>query len=557
LPFTRLGRFRIVRELGRGTFGVVFLAADPHLQRQVALKVPRAECLLASELRERFVREARAAAGLDHPNVVAVYEAGEVEGVYYIASAYCPGITLAEWLADNEERTPFRMAAQLLLTLSEAVQHAHSRGVIHRDLKPSNVLLQMHPEASSPTPSEPGALATGGGVSGFQLPFIPKVTDFGLAKLALARRDQGEPGASATGDQTRSGAVVGTPHYMAPEQASGKNREVGPAADTYALGAILYELLTGRPPFQGETVLDTLEQVRSREPVPPRRLRRHLPPDLETICLKCLAKEPRRRYRSAGALALDLRCYLAGEPILARRTGWARRLLLWLRRNPSLAVIVCLAVLVLAVVQGAPIGAVFTALTVGSLLFGLYKVKAAADLAQQVEEIRQDQQQTAAAFQFVLKHYVLAQKERDRAVASEDQARRRFGLVRKLAQGLIFDVLDRIEHPPARALLVEMALAYLDDLAKEASEDPVLLRELAVAYAKVADVQGNPRQAHRSDAAGALASIGKSREIFSALARAYPDNPQAQRDLAISQKRFDDLKRALEGPQSGEWWVVR
>jgi hypothetical protein len=199
---------------------------------------------------------------------------------------------------------------------------------------------------------------------------------------------------------------------------------------------------------------------------------------------------------------MDLRRWLAGQPILARPTGRAKRLWLWLRRHPSLAVTDCLVALILATVQGAPVGATFTALTILSLLFGLYKAKTAADLAQVVEEGRQDQQQTAGALQFVLKHYVLAQKERDRAVASEAQARRRFGLVRKLAQVLIFDVLDRIEHGPARAFLIETALAYLDDLAKEAAEDAVLVRELALAYAKMGDVQGRPMQAQGCDAGG-------------------------------------------------------
>jgi formylglycine-generating enzyme required for sulfatase activity len=312
-----LGRFQIRRELGRGGFGVVFLAYDPQLCREVALKVPRAEALVTPELRERFRYEAQAAAGLDHPNLVPVYEAGEVGPICYIASAYCPGIDLAAWIKARGEPVSFPVAAVLVARLAEAVQHAHQRGVLHRDLKPSNVLLE--------TPRHGPA---GGGEPEAALGFVPRITDFGLAKIL-----QGE----GCANQTRSGTIAGTPSYMAPEQAVGSTLEIGPATDVHALGAILYEVLTGRPPYQAETVLDTLAQVRSEEPISPTRLRPTVPRDLETICLKCLQKVPIKRYDSAQAMADDLRRFLSGQAIQARPVGWMERTGKWVRRNRVLA----------------------------------------------------------------------------------------------------------------------------------------------------------------------------------------------------------------------------
>jgi WD40 repeat protein len=337
-PWTRLGRFEIRRELGRGGCGIVYLAHDPLLNRDVALKVPRAEVPTAPDLRERFAREARAAAGLDHPNILAVHEVGAVGPVGFLVLAYCPGISLAQWLKEHPEPIPFALAATLLAVLVEAVQHAHSRGVLHRDLKPSNVLL----EPIAGDGAERGAAAARDAVLGF----IPKLTDFGLAKIL---------GQDLERDTTRTGAVLGTVSYMAPEQAAGRTRDVGPAADIYALGTILYELLTRRPPFQGESDLDTLRLVQTEEPVPPARLRPRLPRDLETICLKSLEKEPSRRY-TAQELAADLRRFLAGEPIRARPVGPIVRLQRWCLRKPALAVSSALAAASLAAVVILSIG---------------------------------------------------------------------------------------------------------------------------------------------------------------------------------------------------------
>jgi WD40 repeat protein len=343
LPWSHLGRFQIRRELGRGGFGTVFLAYDPILEREVALKVAHAEVVTTPELRDRFHREARAASGLSHANLVPIHEAGDVGPVCFIVSEYCPGPTLAQWLKGCSEPVPFHDSAQLVATLADAVHHAHSRGVLHRDLKPANILLQKsevpNPESESgePTLSDSGLRIS---------VFSPKITDFGLAK------NLHEGGLEYP---TRSGAVVGTASYMAPEQASGKSKAIGTGADVYGLGAILYELLTGRPPFKGESELDTLQQVQLEEAVTPARLRLKTPRDLETICLKCLQKEPARRYASALELAEDLRRYLRGESILARPTSVAERVWRWCRRKPALATASGLAVLVLLAAAGSAI----------------------------------------------------------------------------------------------------------------------------------------------------------------------------------------------------------
>ena len=320
-----IGRFEIRRMLGSGGFGVVYQAYDPVLCRDVALKIPRAAVLADADWLARFQREARAAAALDHPNLVQVYEAGQLGPVYYITLAYCPGNNLAQWLKERTAPVPCVEAAQLLLTLAQAIHYAHERGVLHRDLKPANILLtsELKILSTESDPSAPGAdLST----------LVPKITDFGLAKLL-----QAGPGHEGVGQQTEAATVLGTPCYMAPEQAEGRVQDIGRATDVYALGAILYEVLTSRPLFWGETPVAVFWQVKTVEPMVPSRLRARLPRDLETICLKCLQKEPRRRYPSAQALGDDLDRFLADKPIQARPTGRVEQLWKWARRRPALA----------------------------------------------------------------------------------------------------------------------------------------------------------------------------------------------------------------------------
>lgn len=325
----KLGRFEILRELGRGGWGVVFLAWDPELRRKIALKVPRPETLMSREHHRRFIREAQTAAGLDHPGIVPIYESGEIGPIWYIASAYCGGCTLADWLKRNQKPVPVRDAANLILALAEAMHYTHSRGIVHRDLKPSNILLP-HAAVSAVDAREVSLRE-------------PRITDFGLAKLLEVQSDE-----------TRSGLLLGTPAYMAPEQAEGRLREVGPATDVYALGVILYELLTEKNPFVGRTDLDTLRQIGQCEPASPSRLRHNLPRDLEAICLKCLSKSPERRYRAAGELAADLRLFLGGKPTLARPLSAWQSGLKWSRRRPALAGLI--AVLILAAVGLSSLG---------------------------------------------------------------------------------------------------------------------------------------------------------------------------------------------------------
>lgn len=292
------GDYELLSEIARGGMGVVYKARQVNLNRVVALKMILAGQLASPEDVKRFYAEAEAAANLDHPGIVPIFEIGAHENQHYFSMAYIEGRSLADRVKDGP--LPPREAAELTRKIAEAMAYAHSKAVIHRDLKPANVLLDAN-----------GA---------------PKVTDFGLAKKV--ENDSG---------LTRTGAVMGTPSYMPPEQAAGKTDDVGPLADVYSLGAILYCLLTGRPPFQAASPLDTLLQVMEREPVSVTSLNSGVPRDLETICQKCLQKEPAKRYASAKDLADDLSRWQRGEPIQARASSTTERAFRWCKRHPARA----------------------------------------------------------------------------------------------------------------------------------------------------------------------------------------------------------------------------
>ncbi len=300
----RIGPFQIQQHIASGGMGDVYRAVRVEdYRRTVALKVVR-NGLAGTELCERFRTERQVLAGLNHPNVVRLLHGGTTEdGLLYFAMEFIDGMSLDRWCAQHQPALRERLL--LLLAVARAVHYAHEQGVIHRDLKPSNVLV-----AADGT---------------------PKISDFGLAKYLDSA------GPFDGGSQTRTGVILGSPSYLAPEQAGGPSHRMGPATDVYALGAILYELLTGRPPFQGVTLLDTLDQVRSAEPLPPRRLTPKLPRDVETICLKALAKNPSGRYAKAAAFAADLERFLLGLPTMARPVSRAVKSVRWCRRHPAIA----------------------------------------------------------------------------------------------------------------------------------------------------------------------------------------------------------------------------
>jgi WD40 repeat protein len=324
LTGTRIGDYEILQEIARGGMGVVYKARQLSLNRVVALKMILAGSFASPAEVQRFQREAAAVAGLDHPSIVPVYEVGELEGRHFFTMKLVEGGSL---VAATVARHDQRRAARIVAAVARAVHYAHQHGILHRDLKPANILLATDGADAAPT---------------------PMVTDFGLAKLVEAERTM-----------TQTGAVIGSPPYMAPEQAR-CDKTLTTAVDVYGLGAVLYELLTGRPPFRGDSVLETLRQVQEREPERPRVVQPRLSADLETICLKCLEKDARRRYGSAEALADDLDRFLAGEPIRARPVRAWERAGKWIKRHPAVAALVVVSGLAALALVGVVVGGLYS-----------------------------------------------------------------------------------------------------------------------------------------------------------------------------------------------------
>jgi tetratricopeptide (TPR) repeat protein/tRNA A-37 threonylcarbamoyl transferase component Bud32 len=465
--------YEILGELGRGGMGVVYKARQTSLNRVVALKMLLAGAYADPEQHRRLRAEAEAVAGLRHPNIVQIHEVGEHDGRPYLVLEYVEGGSLDGALAGAPQNP--RAAAALVETLARAVQAAHQQGVIHRDLKPANVLLAAGGGAPSATP--PAAL-------------VPKITDFGLAK----QLDAGH-------GRTPSDAILGTPSYMAPEQASGKMRAVGPAADVYALGAILYEMLTGRPPFRGETPLDTLQQVLTDDPVPPRALQPKVPADLATACLKCLQKDAGRRYASAGDLAEDLRRFLAGEPIKARPVGPAARFYRWCRRKPMLAGLLAL-------------------LVVGTAVSTWQAVRAT------LAERERDRQRVAA------------EEEAVRATAAERtaadnlrEANENLALARQAVDDYSFKVSKdpRLSETnrPLRKELLQTVVPFYERLINRRADDPESRAQLAESchhLARILTDIGEPKEA--------IARYQQARDVCARLVRDDPAEPGHQLKLA-------------------------
>jgi serine/threonine protein kinase len=305
-PTKQIGHFRIEKLVGRGGMGLVFLARDTKLGRNVAVKVPRVDLTNAPEMRERFFQEARLTSLLQHPNLIPVYEADIDGSTSYIASAWCDGPDLAAWLASQQQPCDLKLAAEIVAILAETMEYCHQQGVLHRDLKPSNIMLDNHPNQ----------YVEGDHVG--QLPFIPKITDFGLARLVQDSLDQ-----------TESSLLLGTPQYMAPEQAECRSKDIGPATDIYALGVVLYEMLTGRPPHEGDTAIEILDQIRHQSPTPIGRVRPDVPRDLIIITNKCLQKRTEDRFASAAELAADLRRFCNDEVITASDVPLLKRINRW------------------------------------------------------------------------------------------------------------------------------------------------------------------------------------------------------------------------------------
>jgi WD40 repeat protein/serine/threonine protein kinase len=311
-PLPRVRGYEILEVLGHGGMGVVYKARHLALNRIVALKMLLGGSHASQRQVRRFLAEAEAVARLRHPNIVQIFDIGEQDGLQFFSMEYIEGGSLNRIAKAGPQAA--RASADLVKSLARAMQHAHEKGIAHRDLKPANILLACaaHDDSHTDVPDLAGC--------------VPKITDFGLVKFL----DEAE-------GHTRTGAVVGTPSYMSPEQASGRSKDAGTAADIYALGAILYALATGRPPFQADTTMNTMRQVLMEEPVAPTRLQSQLPRDLETIILKCLEKHPQKRYTAAADLADDLQRFLDGKPILARPASTVERMWKWARRRPAVA----------------------------------------------------------------------------------------------------------------------------------------------------------------------------------------------------------------------------
>jgi serine/threonine-protein kinase len=501
--------YELRKVLGRGGMGVVYKAWQKNLSRFVALKMILGGEHAADEERARFRMEAEAAARLQHPNIVQIYEVGESAGRPYLALEYIDGCSLQQQLEGKPQ--PPESAARLIETLARAMHYAHERGIVHRDLKPANILLQIETtkdtkhtkkEDTEKVTVRAGAQQDGSDAASLssdsRLSWSPKITDFGLAKrLDLDTQ------------QTRTGEILGTPCYMAPEQAAGKVREIGPGTDVYALGAILYEMLTGRPPFMSSSLAETLQQVETAEPVSPLRLQPKVPRDLDTICLKCLHKEAGKRYGSALDLAEDMHHFLAREPITARPTPQWERLLKWSRRHPAAAALV----------------GVCTVTLLGVAAGGFWFARHEHEQRVKAQGLQQRAEQN---FQ--------------QALEAVDQMLTEVGAA---------DLADVPQMEETRKRLLEKALGFFQRFLAERGDDPQVRQQAAQAYGRMGDIQDMLGAEDKAEKA-----YNQAVPFLQELVAEDPDRIAARRELARTynnlaivhkkKNRFTDAERAID-----------
>jgi serine/threonine-protein kinase len=480
--------YEILGELGRGGMGVVYKALQIKLNRIVALKMVLAGAHASKDQLDRFNTEAQAVAHLQHPNIIQIYEVGEHAGLPYFSLEFVDGGALSDKTAGKPQE-PLE-AADMIERLARAMQHAHEYGIVHRDLKPMNVLLTRDG--------------------------TPKITDFGLAK-----RLEGE-----SSSQTRSGAILGTPSYMAPEQAMGEIEKIGPLTDVYALGAMLYELITGRPPFLAATPMDTVIQVTKDEPVPPAQLQPKLPRDLETICLKCLQKEQSKRYVSAGELADDLQRFRLGEPILARPVSTPERLWRWCRRNPRIAMLsAAVLALLLLVAVGASVAAI--------------QISKQRDLAVNAQRLAETNERIARTAQHEAE---IARHEADEnAKVAIDQG--------SLAVNTLYNVVTKVGNQlrgePAQQKLrkdvLEDAFKGLEKVVARSHTSSLVNRTRAAAYQRRGDIA-----LELGDSETALQNYRESQALVEAAWSAKPNDPVSMFNLAVALEKLGAVSHQLE-----------
>jgi serine/threonine protein kinase len=519
--------YDIIRELGRGGMGVVYWAWQSSLGRPVALKMILAGSHAGPLELARFRTESEAVARLQHPHIVQIYDVGRHDDRPYMALEYVNGGSLAQKLTGTP--LPARSAAQFMETVARAVHYAHQQGILHRDLTPANILLgkseiergetRMQRISADPIREHPPDPCSSAFYS-----FTPKITDFGLAKILVGDGRM----------QTRSGAIMGTPSYMAPEQAAGKTKGAGPATDVYALGAILYEMLTGRPPFRAETPLETLLQVQSVDPVPPSRLQPQLPRDLTTICLKCLQKEAHKRYASAEAFAQDLRRFVQGEPILVRRTPFWERGIKWAKRRPAVAAL-------LAVTSVAALS------LLGGTLAHQVQLRAALQTA---EDQRQQAQANFEKARQAVDEMLTEVGQKELAdLPGVDEVRRKL-----LFKALTFYQAFLKEKPASLSLRQETGRAQrrVGDICRLLGQHP----EADQAYREALDIQTQlvadfPSSAdYRHDLAGSLSNLGLLLKVtgkYSEAEQAYRQALEIQSRIAADFPNVVEYQQALAG----------